>query len=425
MDFERVYFADTFRLLRACCVLLICITVSGEGMAQQLERENTVADRARPGLDADGMPLGRFRLFPAVGLGLVHNDNVFATKEMQQSDTATLLQPELRLMSESSRHRATIGAEADFARYSDFDGEDYDDFDIYAEGGFEIGNGRLQAELRHSDKHEERTSADDARGVEPTEFTLDKIAGSYSWKPGRWIAKVDGGYRKFEFDDTATLTTPISNADRDRNATELGFRLAREMSPSYGLYAEAKGQQIEYDQQFDDNGFERSSDGFSAVVGALLDFSGQTFGEVFGGYLRRDYDDARFGTADGPTFGGKVTWNVTGLTTLIFSGSRGIDSTTIVGASGIETTEFGFKADHELLRSLVLSLDLSLGNEDFEGIDRDDDVKSFLFGGKYFMNRYLNLEFGYLYRDRDTSPANSGGREFEMSQYFLRLVGQL
>jgi hypothetical protein len=425
MDFKRVYFADTVRWLRACCVLLICITVSGEGMAQQLERENTVADRARPGLDADGMPLGGFRLFPAVGLGLVHNDNVFATKEMQQSDTAALLQPELRLTSESSRHRAAIGAEADFARYSDFDGEDYDDFDIYAEGGLEIGNGRLEAELRHSDKHEERTSADDARGIEPTEFTLDKIAGSYTWKPGRWIAKVDGGYRKFEFDDTATLTAPISNADRDRNASELGLRLAREMSPNYALYAEVKAKQIEYDQKFDRNGFERSSDGFSAVVGALLDFSGQTFGEVFAGYLRQDYDDARFGTADGPTFGGKVTWNVTGLTTLIFSGRRGIDSTTIVGASGIETTEFGFRADHELLRSLVLNLELSLGNEDFEGIDRDDDVKSLLLGGKYFMNRYLNLEFGYLYRDRDTSPANSGGREFEVSQYFLRLVGQL
>ena len=106
---------------------------------------------------------------------------------------------------------------------------------------------------------------------------------------------------------------------------------------------------------------------------------------------------------------GRVTWNVTGLTTLIFSGSRRIDSTTIVGASGIDTTEFGFQADHELLRNLILNFDATVANEDFNGIDRDDDLKRFLVGGKYFMNRYLNLEFGYIYRDRDTSPATLAG----------------
>ncbi len=425
MDFERVFLANPFRLLCVGIALSICITVSSAAVAQELERENTVVDRARPGLDADGIPLGGFRLFPSVRLGVFHNDNVFATSNFEQSDVATVVHPELKLTSESSRHRAAIGADADLARYSDFDGEDYDDFNIYALGGVEIGNGRVQAELRHSDKHEERISADDARGVEPTEFTIDKIAGAYTWKPGRWMVKVDADYRKMEFDDTATLTTPIDNVDRDRNSTGLGFRLAREMSPSYALYTEVQGKQIEYEQQFDRDGFERSSDGFSAVVGAVLDFSGQTFGEVFGGYLRRDFDDARFGTADGPTFGGKITWNVTGITTLMFSGSRRIDATTIVGASGIDTTEFGFQADHELLRSLVLNLDLSFANEDFEGIDRDDDLKRILVGGKYFMNRYLNLEFGYIYRDRDTSPANSGGREFEMNQFFVRLAGQL
>jgi len=425
MDFKRILSANVPWLLQAAAALLICVTVSGAAMAQKLERENTVADRARPGLDADGIPLGGFRLFPEVGLGVFHKDNIFATKELEQSDWATVLQPELTLVSESSRHRAAIGARGDIARYNDFDNEDYDDFDIYAKGGFDIGNGRLEAELRHSDQHEDRTSVDDARGVEPTRFTVDEIDGAYTWKPGRWITRVDGGYREFEFDDTATLTTPINNSDRDRSVGEIGFRLGREMSPAYALYGEVRGKQIEYDQQFDNDGFERSSDGFRAVAGALLDFSGQTFGEVFVGYMNQEYDDPRFGEQDGPTFGGKITWNITRLTTLIFSGDRRIDSTTIVGAAGIDTTEFGFQADHELLRSLVLSLDITLANEDFNGIDRDDDLTRIMVGGKYFMNRYLNLEFGYIYRDRDTSPKNSGGRDFEVSQILVLLTGQL
>ena len=426
MDFGHINSSNILRaLIRVGCAALICIAAGGNGIAQELERENTVADRHRPGLDAEGMPLGGFRLFPAVGLGLVHKDNVFATEAEEQSDTVIMVRPELELVSESSRHEATIGAEAELARYNDFDGEDYDDLDVYADGHLVLGNGRLQAELRHSDLHEDRTSADDARGIEPTQFTIDKVAGAYSWKPGRWMTTFDAGYRKFEFDDTAALIVPIDNADRDRDVTELGLRLAREMSPSYALYAEAKAKQIEYEQQFDRNGFERSSDGFSAVVGSLMDFSGQTFGEVFAGYLERKYDDPRYGTADGPTFGARVTWNVTGLTTLIFIGSRGIDSTTVAGAAGIDTTEFGFAANHELLRNLILNLDLSFANEDFDGIDRDDDITRAMVGGKYFMNRYLNLEFGYAYHDRSTSPANTGAREFEINQFFVHLVGQL
>lgn len=426
MDFVHVNCRKSIlALTRIVCVALMATVVSSVAVAQQLERENTVADRERPGLDAEGLPLGGFRLFPAVGLGAFHTDNVFATQEFEQSDTAIVVTPELELISESSRHKAAIGVDGELARYSDFDGEDYDDFDVYAGGRFELGNGRLEAQLRHSDMHEARTSVDDARGVEPTQFTIDKIAGGYIWKPGRWMAKLDAGYRKFEFDDTLTLTTPVSNADRDRDVTDLGVRVAREMSPNYALYAETRGKQIDYVQQFDNDNFERSSDGFSAVVGSLMDFSGDTFGEVYAGYLRMKYDDARFGTADGPTFGARFTWNVTGLTTLAFSGRREIDSTTIVGASGIDATEFGFEADHELLRNLILNLDFSYANEDFDGIDRDDDIISATVGGKYAMNRYLNLDFGYAYFDRTTSPENSGGREFEINQFFVHVVGQL
>lgn len=426
MDFEHIDFSNISRaLIRAGFAVVLCVAGTGNGLAQQLERDNTVENRERPGLDAEGLPLGGFRLYPAVGLGLKHNDNIFASENIEQSDTATIVRPELDLTSESSRHRLTFGAEAELARYSDFGTEDYDDFDIYADGRVEIGKGRLQGELRHSALHEERTSPDDARGLEPTEFTIDEISGAYTWKPSRWMARLDGSYRQFEFEDSPALITPVDNSDRDREVSELGVRFARDMSPSYALYAEAKAKQIDYEQQFDRDGFERSSDGYSAVFGSLMDFSGQTFGEVFAGYLRMKYDDARFGTADGPTFGGRVTWNVTGLTTLVFTGSRRIDSTTIVGAAGIDTTEFGFEADHELLRNLILNLDLSYANEDFDGIDRDDDITRIMVGGKYVMNRYLNWEFGYAYHDRSTSPENSGAREFEVNQFFVHLVGQL
>jgi hypothetical protein len=116
---------------------------------------------------------------------------------------------------------------------------------------------------------------------------------------------------------------------------------------------------------------------------------------------------------------------ITQLTTLEFSGGRTVDSTTIVGASGIDVTNFGVSGDHELSRNLILSADLEYTNEDFEGIDREDDIWLLEIGGEYKMNRYLRVNLGYRLRDRDTSPDSAGGRTYTAQDVFLSLTGSL
>ncbi|MGE3143015.1 MAG: outer membrane beta-barrel protein, partial [Hyphomonadaceae bacterium] len=46
-----------------------------------------VRERARPDYDADGMPLGAFRLFPTLGLSAVSDDNIYAASSGAISDT--------------------------------------------------------------------------------------------------------------------------------------------------------------------------------------------------------------------------------------------------------------------------------------------------------------------------------------------------
>ncbi|MDJ0927264.1 MAG: outer membrane beta-barrel protein [Gammaproteobacteria bacterium] len=404
-------------------VFVLCMVTSAA--AQELERRDTVAERPRPGYDADGMPVGAMRLYPDVGIELRYNDNVFADDDIKESDTAVRVAPEIRLESRSPRHRAEIGGNGDIARYSDLGTEDYEDFRLWGLGEMQIGDGELRGELRLNKLHEDRTSPDDVRGVELTEFDRNTVYLGYTHRPGRLLLRVDGEFGNLDFKDTATLSGGVSNDDRDRDFFDIGLRGGLSMSPDYALYAEARFDEVKYDQDFDRNGFARSSDGYELRIGTLLDFTGRTAGEFYVGYLKRNFDDPRFSDADGPSFGGEITWNVTGLTTLTFGGSRTIDSTTVVGASGITKTRLEFGADHELLRNLILSFDLRIGNDDFENLPRDDDLAWVGLGGRYLMNRYLQLVFGYRYRDRDTSPSDSGGRVFEVNELFLRVVGQL
>ncbi|HHQ13991.1 MAG TPA: hypothetical protein ENK16_03090, partial [Chromatiales bacterium] len=145
-----------FPAWRLCLVLISVLMLSPIVDAQVLERHDTVAERARPGLDADGMPVGAMRLYPSVGVRLRYTDNVFADDNMKASDTAFHVLPELRLQSRSPRHRAELGGNADIARYADLRTEDFDDFRFWALGDMQVRNGKLEARLRLSDIHEDR-----------------------------------------------------------------------------------------------------------------------------------------------------------------------------------------------------------------------------------------------------------------------------
>lgn len=413
------------RIRTAAWLLLLAWLASLPAAAQQLERRDTVAQRSRPGVDADGMPLGAWRLYPELGLELRYDDNVFADDQFEESDTATIVRPELRLENRASRYRALLGANADIARYADFDSEDYTDLRGWLLGDMQLGEGELRGELRYGKLHEDRSSPDDLRGTELTEFSRRDARLAYGYRPGRLLLRADAGFHTLDFDATQTAAGLVSNDDRDRDLLEFGLRGGYSVSPDLALYAEGRIDQIDYDLARDRDGFERSSDGWELRFGGLLDFTGRTAGEFYVGYQSRDYDDPRFSDARGPSLGGEVSWNMSGLTTLTISGSRHIDSTTVVGASGITKSQLAFGLDHELLRKLILTVEAEVANDDFEGLERNDDLARVELRGRYLANRFLQLLFGYRYRQRDSSPANAAGREYRINEIYLRVTGQL
>lgn len=412
----------TAQLMLALGLLVIGISNAD---AQELDSPETVASRSRPELDPKGLPIGGFTLRPSMGLAVRYDDNIFADKDNEVGDRSSVVTPEIRLNSNWSRHRLNFLADAAIARYRDNYTEEYDDYRLRSDGRLDLRNSRVDGALWRDKLHEDRTSPDDDRGTELNRFTVTGASGGYTYMPGRFLFRGEFELRKLNYSDTETLQGPESNNDRDRKNHEFGFRAGYKLSPDYIIFAETRVDKIEYDQKVDDDGYERSSDGYEIVGGTQLDLSGRTFGEIYAGYLDRDYDDPRFNKANGLTFGAALTWNVTGLTTLIFNGSRTVDSTTIEGASGIEATNLGVHADHELFRNLILNAGLEFVNEDYDGINRTDDVWLAEFGGEYKMNRYVGFEFGYRYQDRDTSPDSSGGRTYQIQDVFVRVVGHL
>lgn len=387
-------------------LLLSMLSLAVPAAAQPVPIPETVANRGRPNLDPLGVRLGSFTLFPEFGLRYMNDDNVYASNENTLSDNAYTLSPGITLRSDWNRNSLIVGANAALSRYEELKFEDHDDSEVFVRGRWDTANnGAFTGEISSSIDHEGRDSADAAQGFDRTRFATDRTTLDYQVRPGKMLFEAEIDMARLDFDDVMGLDGPISNDDRDRDTASARLRVGYEVFNGYALFVEGRSNTVEYDSRFDRNGFERSAEGDEFVFGAAMNVTEILFGNVFYGRKSQTYDDERFAKIRGPAFGVDVGWNITQLTTLTFSGRRQVSPTTIIGASGVDETRYGLRADHELLRNLILTVDWGDRTDDFKGIERRDQNRTSTFAARYLMHRKLELEFQYTSRDRDSNAA--------------------
>lgn len=388
-------------------------------------RGTTVLERKRPELDPLGVRVGSFLIFPALEVREEYSDNIFASDTNEEEDFITRLLPKLRIESDWNNHALAFFASGDIGRHLDNSSEDYEDFRLGGAGRLDVRRGTwLRARAEFENRHEERSSPDDVGGVEPTDYDryLGGIEGFH--RLNRVNFTLGGTVVHYDFDDVRTgIGTTINNDDRDRDEYELSMRVGYELVPNYEAFVRAAYLVRDYRAGVDDSGLDRDSDGFEIVGGVEIDFGGITFGEFFLGYRRQEYDDRLLSTAKGPVIGADITWNVTPLTTFIGTLSREIrESTTGDGMGGFASGRFfstaQISAQHELLRNLLLQADVSYSNDDFEGIDRSDDIYRLALSANYMMHRNFYLRGGYRFTSRES---DSAGADFTENVVFVSL----
>lgn len=382
------------------------------------ERGETVASRVRPELEPLGVRVGSFLFFPWVGAEEEFNSNIFATPDHETSDLISHVQPGFILDSDWSRHRLTLRANADLGFYADNHSEDFQDYRAGAAGRLDIsGTGYLTGSADYRHLHEDRSSPDDVGGAEPTEFDDISLTAGYVQEFGRFRARLLGSFDALDFEDVPGAGgATIDNDGRDRYEAEGTLRVGYEIVPQYEAYVQGSYNTRDYQRSLDNDGFNRDSHGFAGDVGVQVDFGGLVFGDFFLGYREQDYVDPAFDTIAGVDAGATITWNVTPLTTIVGTLQRSIGETITAGSSGYIGTEVDLSVDHELLRNLILGLDFTYINRDYDGIDRTDDVFKAGFDANYMMNRNVYATASYTYVDRTSTAADA-----EYSQHVVLL----
>lgn len=376
-------------------------------LAQEPDRNVTVQERPRPDYDPLGIRAGSFLFFPSIGALGVYDDNVFATEDNEDDDYGLILSPDLLVTSNFSRHSLNFRAGAEFGLWQDFSDNDYQDAHAETSGHLDITrDDRLSGGLGIYRQHDDRSDPDDTGTDEPTVFYRGVGRLGYRHNFNRIYTQIDGQVQRRDYQDNNN----VNEDDRDRNVYDARARLGYRISPRFGAFLQGGYQVTKYDTREDNTDIDRDSTGWNVDVGTEIDITGLLFGELGIGYTQRNPEDSDLDGFDGIGGGGRLTWNVTPLTTLIFDASGEINETTVTFDGDTASANFqkrvGVDATHELLRNVLLNANLAVQRDDFEGTSRTDDSLFAGAGVSYLINRNLSLGLTYDFSTRD-SDANS------------------
>lgn len=378
--------------------------------------ERMAADHAPLGIRA-----GSFLIIPKVDLTETYNDNIYATDKNTKSDFITSVRPSIAARSNWSRHALNAVASGDFRRYADHDSENQDNFNVATDGRIDVlRDTSIGGGVSYSQDHEDRGDPNTIGSPDtPVTYktTVARI-GAYRGL-GKANARFDSEVKKLEYDDsTSTTGALINNGVRDRDEYTQTVRLGYQLDDRFEVFARGA-----FDNRvYDDKSVGRSNNGQTYTAGTAFDVSGKTKGEVYAGYQKRSYGENLRDSIDDPTFGGKVTWNATDLTTVIGSIDRGIEETTIAGSSGFIGTDYNLAVEHALTRDILLKGNVGYTNNDYQGNaanQRKDDIILAGIGADYWLNRCLKAGLSYNYTDRDS---NQTGGDFSRNTVMLRLT---
>ncbi|AWU93042.1 outer membrane beta-barrel protein [Azospirillum ramasamyi] len=394
-----------------------------------LQRGETVLERRRPEVEQLGLRAGSFLFLPRVEAGATYDTNVFATRDDHKDDVIWTVRPRVDIRSDFATHALNFSASADAGRYQEYSSENYTDYALLASGRYDVNKGgALDGQLFHRRNHEGRGDINTLSGyAEPVVYYTSGGEVGYNQRFNRLRARLSGSAQYNSYNDVDLTGGGIANQeDRDRWEYATVGRVGYEFIEGYEAFVQGTYSWTRHKNDRDTFGIDRDSNGYEVVGGLATDLTGLITGEVFAGYLVRNYKDSQLSDFSGLSFGGRLNWAVTQLTSITATSSRQVRETTASPgfgtASSYTRTVFALGVDHELLRTLVLNGRLQYRQDKFNGINRDDKVYTAGVGGTYQMNRYLFLTGGYTYEKRNS---NVSAVEYSDNLIFLRVGAQM
>lgn len=389
------------------------------------DRSVAVLDRPHPEYEALGVPVGAFALFPRLQIDAEHTDNVFAVETGPVSDLAFHVRPSATLNSTWSRHQVNAYVRGDFVRNDKYKTENANNWSIGGTGRVDVMRDfNIAMGADYIKATEPRTASNTAVSArDPIHYDQAQAYLSTSRIVGRTKLTVRGDLQSYNYKDGFDLNGNVIDQDaRDRVNSSLQGRVDYAVSPATAVFVAVTGNKRDYDAGTVATPT-RDSNGYELLTGVNFELGAVVRGEVAVGYISQSFDNAAYSNIDGFGSRTRLEWFPTELTTITATASRAIEDAGVIGAGGYLSTDLGLNVDHELLRNVILSASLKYANDDYNGIDREDDRTEFALGGNYLLNRNLGLSLRY-YRTKQSSDGVNSGPNYTVNRVTFSLTTQ-
>ncbi len=332
---------------------------------------------------------------PTLEVSERYDDNFRAVERDEESSWITSIAPTFMLVAEGrkSAYALTYSAVGDIFHSSHADNNTDHHLTADAKFAFDARN-RLALNAGYH-RVEETASLD--QEIENDKFSTVNAGGLYSFGAETSRAQVDFGanYEELRYQNSDRL-----NADKERDTTALSTTGYYSISPKTRILLEARHTDYDYvsNTRLDSNNI-------ALLGGVTWDATAKTTGSVKIGGEKKRFDDSGISDADGSMWEVGVSWSPATYSTFNLKTRQGIDEGDS-GASSIKSRSSTLSWNHAWLDRLSSEVSYTYTDQDYQDIERDDEIDTFGIGVTYEMRRWLDIGVGYKFSENDSTAAN-------------------
>jgi len=358
-----------------------------------------------------GLPFGGFLLSPELVLRQTYDSNVYALPAGDVGDWITTPAVSLVGRSDWSQHKLNFDVGADTDRYYTYRDENVYDYWADVDGRYDLSpTSNVFGGMRYSRNHEDRGSPNPQLSKYPTVYFSTKAFLGSAFQSGPISVRFGATGEDLNYVPSSGSLLPgaINNDNRDQVQYAIGARVGYTVTPDFVPFVQATTDTRNYKQNTDDFGYQRSSNGYRASLGASFKPNTQMSAEAFFGKLYQSYADDRFDALSKPYFGASFAWKPAFGTRFTALLDRALEETTVLGASGYLDTTLSLGAEHALTPDLVADARIAYSVNDYQGTSRQDKVTDASAGFKYYVEPtvFMGVDLRVINRDSNQKLAD-------------------
>lgn len=430
---RKCWFRSDF-VLSGVTLTFILICLSAESVLAQQAFKESVSGRPRLDFESYGLSLdllsrpddrsdtgrlaGSFDLFSRVTAGAGRDSNVTRVKNGAISSSVSDVKAEAALRSNWTNHEALVIVDITDRRVAESSREDTTDARLAGTLRVDVDDGVFARGFAEAKRGHIRRGddADPGDRFEPLTFNEYLVGGVYDdRRDDRIFSRIvaEGVYRDYN------ATDGVSRDALDRTTLNLRGLIGYSPGGEYDLFVSPSLLREDYIEEVSED---QNSTRLTLSVGAVRDITGVSAFNGQVGFSHRVFDESSRSAQTNFVLSGGMLWNVTPVMTFTAKADIENQQSDDPRAGTKLSRSYSMGLDYDPFEQFIIGGYLSVANDEFQQIDREDDDLILGVNATYLINEHF---FAGLRFEHEVSDSTDPARDFDASTVMFRIGAKL